>query len=220
MINWQNWKQAKPLLWMLAIPGLGIIYTISNRAGMHVFSLSTRLDDMTPFVPAFVLPYSLWYPFLAVVLIGLFRKDPRLYFRTLAALCMGMVTSYIVYVFFQTTVVRPEVPQSPYWSSALLNFVYANDMPYNCFPSIHVLTSYLMIKACRPFGLAARGMIALTGTAIIVSTVLIKQHVIVDVAGGILLAEIVYVAADWVLRQTLDRSKARAADSYALSEDR
>ncbi|MBB6669261.1 phosphatase PAP2 family protein [Cohnella nanjingensis] len=219
-MNLQFWKQARPLLWMLAIPALGVIYTLSNRAGLNVYSLATTMDDKTPFVPAFVLPYSLWYPFLAAVLIGLFRKDPRLYFRTLSALCLGLVTCYVIYFVFQTTVSRPEVPPGPGWSSALLRFVYANDMPYNCFPSIHVLTSYLMIKSFRPFGRWARCLILLVGTAIIVSTVMIKQHVIADVAAGILLAEIVYLIADWALRQTLFRSQGDAREGYALSEDR
>ncbi|MEK3877890.1 hypothetical protein [Paenibacillus sp. FSL M7-0420] len=52
------------LLWLAAIPSLNIFYGILNRPGDHVSSLAVALDSMIPFVPAFIIPYILWYPFI------------------------------------------------------------------------------------------------------------------------------------------------------------
>ncbi|WFR64657.1 phosphatase PAP2 family protein [Paenibacillus amylolyticus] len=74
----------------------------------------------------------------------------------------------------------------------MVDYIYRNDQPYNCFPSIHVLTSYLILRGTRLFGRAIWAMTSTFSILIIVSTVLVKQHVIVDIAGGILVGELSY----------------------------
>jgi len=190
----------KPLLWLLAIPVLNIFYGILNHPRENVYLLSTALDDRTPFIPAFVVPYVIWYPFIFAVLIGLLRKDRNAYYRSLLALCLGLVSCYIVYLLFQTTVPRPDMSLYTGLFADMLNVVYATDMPYNCFPSIHVMTSYLTILAGRSFGPRGRWTIGIVGTAIILSTLFIKQHVIADVIAGIAVAHVVHAAAAQLLR--------------------
>jgi membrane-associated phospholipid phosphatase len=186
-----------PLLWMFCIPVLNVFYGILNREGAQVRSLMTGLDAVTPFVPAFVVPYLVWYPFMIGMFVFLFMKSRAVYYRALVQLCIGLIVCYITYFFYQTTVSRPLITEDVpfYW---LLHFVYSNDQPFNCFPSIHVLTTYVILKHTFQYldvkRYARLGIFAI-GWAIIVSTVFVKQHVVLDIAGAIMVVELMFYLA-------------------------
>jgi len=76
------------------------------------------------------------------------------------------------------------------WS---LQFIYHFDRPYNCFPSLHVGYAVLAALTCyrihRGWGIAALVYAALIG----ISTLYTKQHYIVDVVAGALLAYVAYL---------------------------
>ncbi|NBD26969.1 phosphatase PAP2 family protein [Paenibacillus glycinis] len=180
-----------PVLWMLLIPFLNLFYVLLNRPSAQVHHLATAFDKALPVIPAFVLPYVLWYPFIGATLIGMLGKNARQYYRTLGALCLGLVACYLVYYGFQTTVERPAVNGTGLFPS-LMRWVYANDEPFNCFPSIHVLTSYLMFRGAVAFRAPLRIGIRAMAVLIMMSTLFMKQHVVADVGAGILTAELMY----------------------------
>ncbi|NMI05004.1 phosphatase PAP2 family protein [Paenibacillus sp. SZ31] len=180
------------LLWLAAVPILNIFYGVLNRPGDHVYSLATPLDSMIPFVPAFIIPYVLWYPFISGALIALAFKDKRTYFQTLIALCSGLVISYIFFALFQTAIERPNIQSEKGFLFTMVDYIYRNDQPYNCFPSIHVLTSYLILRGTRVFGRAIWAMTSTLSVLIMMSTILVKQHVVVDIAGGIFVGELCF----------------------------
>ncbi|SFJ15447.1 PAP2 superfamily protein [Paenibacillus sp. UNC496MF] len=201
-----------PLLWMLLLPFLNLFYVLLNRPGEQVHRLATAFDRALPVIPAFSVPYVLWYPFVALTLVGLFLKDRRAYYRTLGALCLGLVICYLVYACFQTTVDRPAVAGDGFFQS-LMRAVYANDAPFNCFPSIHVLTSYLMLRAASSYRPALRVGIRIMAVLIMCSTLFMKQHVIADVAAGIATAELVYFACGRIQRRSRRGNAREGADT-------
>ncbi|WP_341348707.1 inositol phosphorylceramide synthase [Paenibacillus sp. FSL H3-0469] len=195
------------LLWLAAIPSLNIFYGILNRPGVHVYSLATTLDSMIPFIPAFIIPYILWYPFITGALIALAFIDRKSYFQTLTALCCGLVISYIFFSLFQTGINRPDLQGHTSFLYTMVSYVYSNDQPYNCFPSIHVLTSYVILRGTRIFGLAIWVMTSALSILIIVSTVLVKQHVAADIAGGIVVGELCFRVTGQVLHSLSSRTR-------------
>ncbi|TCZ77870.1 hypothetical protein E0485_10260 [Paenibacillus albiflavus] len=196
--NKSKWVKYKPLLWMIAIPALNIIYGILNEHSSEVRMLITPLDRQIPFLPAFIIPYIVWYPFIALTLLFIFLKDVRVYFKTLLALCLGLLVSYVFYYYFQTTVPRPKVGEGGILNY-LVQFIYAHDLPYNCFPSIHVLTSYLMMKGARVLKRWGRLTVQFIGIMIIASTLFVKQHVLADVGMAIIVAECTFLLAKLIL---------------------
>lgn len=183
----------KPLLWILAIPVLNVFYTVLNHGGPHVVDLTTDLDERIPFVPAFIVPYLMWYPYILAMLVLFFVQKRTVYYRTLLTLCLGLIGCYMTYYFYQTGIDRPTVTGGGVipW---LVRLVYM-DNPYNCFPSIHVLTSYLMLKGasgCPKLSRTSRGLIFAASWTIIVSTLFVKQHFLLDIPGAIVLAEVLY----------------------------
>jgi membrane-associated phospholipid phosphatase len=78
----------------------------------------------------------------------------------------------------------------------LMRFLYWVDSPDNLFPSIHCLTSwmcYIGIRGRRNIPLGYRIFSCLMAIAVFISTLTTKQHVLVDVVGGVLLAEGCYM---------------------------
>ncbi|MFD1175142.1 phosphatase PAP2 family protein [Paenibacillus puldeungensis] len=189
-------KAYTPLLWVLVIPVLNLLYAPLNHGKGTVSSLMTDLDKQIPFIPAFIVPYLLWYPFIIIMLIIFCANNKRVYYRTLLTQCLGLISCYLIYVLFQTTVPRPSIPDYGVLYK-LVGFVYNTDEPFNCFPSIHVLTSYLMIKGvslCPHFSKLVRLVVFACSWSIICSTFFVKQHVLLDAAGAIALVEMLWFA--------------------------
>lgn len=187
-------KKHAPLGLMLAFPILGLIYAAVNKPDGVIFSLVTPLDRAMPFIKGFAIPYSVWIFYIYACLIYFYIKDRNVYYLTLGTYVVSALISYAIYSVFQTTVPRPVVTGDDPLSS-LVKFIYSRDQPYNCFPSIHVFSSYLMIKSLIKSGFGNwinRLVIYMFSTLIILSTMFVKQHVILDVVGGIMLAEVVF----------------------------
>jgi len=184
----------RPLLWILLIPLLNICYIVLNHEGARVYNLMTELDAQIPFVPAFIIPYLSWYPFIIMMLIVILANSRRTYYRTLIALCLGLITSYIIYYFYQTTVPRPSITGQGILYS-LVRFTYITDNPFNCFPSIHVLTTYLVWKGalkCSGLSIFMRSFVSFMSVAIVLSTLFVKQHYLLDIAAAIFIAEVLF----------------------------
>ncbi|MED2973888.1 phosphatase PAP2 family protein [Fictibacillus sp. B-59209] len=180
-----------PLLSLGLLPICSLIYDWVNHPGSEVHNLATTVDRNIPFSAVFIIPYLLWTLYIYGILIYFYFKDKKTYFKTLFVYIAGLLVCYTVYSLFQTTVPRPLVAGSSFLES-LVNRVYEMDAPYNCFPSIHCFSSYLLVRVMRkaPFSTTwNRSMITYFSVIIIVSTLMVKQHVILDVFAAFLLAE-------------------------------
>lgn len=207
-------KRFWPLITMLIFPVLGMIYAKVNRPTGRVFSLMTDIDYAIPFVKYFVLPYSIWIFYIYVCLVYFFIKDPRIYFRSLLTYTVCAIICYMIYSVFQTTVPRPTLYGDDVFTK-LMRFVYNRDQPFNCFPSIHCFSSYLMMKALHSSSFKNwknRFFIYGMSSLIILSTLFVKQHAIMDVLSAFLLVEIVYA-----LFTRLDQRVEKPAYSKFLS---
>lgn len=184
--------------WCLLIPLVGLLYRPLNHNNGHVHMLITIIDQNIAFNRFFVVPYLAWYFIIFVALIWFISRDHKLYYSTLISIICGLLISFGLFSIFQTTVPRPVVMGSDLFSQ-LTKLVYRIDSPYNAFPSIHVMTSFIIFLGCnRTRVTARRTSLFFQGTAILVmlSTLFIKQHTLADVAGGLIMGFIMFRAAD------------------------
>ncbi|MBU3179546.1 inositol phosphorylceramide synthase, partial [Clostridium estertheticum] len=95
--------------------------------------------------------------------------------------------------FFQTTIIRPIVTGNDILSKMIL-FTYNSDKPYNCFPSIHVITSYLAVKGINATDAkkSIKIPVNIIGFLIIISTEFVKQHLIMDIFFALFLCIVFY----------------------------
>lgn len=178
----------------LIIPFLNLLYFPLNDLKGSANNLVTALDQYIPFNQYFIIPYFSWYVLLYVMPLWLLFRDRKLYRRVLFSVSLGMLVSYGIFYFFQTTVQRPVIIEGDVFS-VLVSYLYSVDKPYNAFPSIHSLTSFIYFLAgyrIREYNLGVALVIQGLSLAIIASTLLIKQHVILDVMGGVILGGAVY----------------------------
>ena len=156
----------------------------------------TVFDDMIPFCEIFIIPYLLWFPYVIMTVVYfLFRnKNKKEYFQLIFNLMMGMTVFLVVsYIYPNVQHLRPAVfPRSNIFTR-LVAEIYQTDTPTNILPSIHVFNSlavYFAIHHCQALKdrkWLRRGALILS-VLIILSTMFIKQHSVIDVCMGATLA--------------------------------
>lgn len=149
------------------------------------------VDRMIPFVPAMVWPYLFWYVAVAFTFGWLGWRDGEEFKRFSWFIYGGMTSTYLLYLLFPNgEALRPSLSLLSGWDVEALRWVYAHDTPNNVNPSIHVLDTlavWIALSRDRALGprLWFRVLLAVVCVTIIASTVLVKQHSLLDVVGGL-----------------------------------
>lgn len=153
------------------------------------------LDDMIPFVRQFVLVYVLWYPLMLGTTLYLLLKDRRAFLRYARSVVLGLTACMLTFVLLPSgQELRPaEVPGSDL-TARLLRAIYAADTNTNVFPSMHVVGTLAAVIGIFDSRSAPRGVQWGVAALINASTVLIKQHSVLDILGGVVLYWLVYLA--------------------------
>lgn len=98
----------------------------------------------------------------------------------------------VIFVAFPTTLIRPEFDVNTL-SEWMTNLIYTLDSPDNLFPSIHCLESWVCFRGamrCKKVGKVYKVIMLILALLVFASTVMVKQHVFVDIIGAILVVEI------------------------------
>lgn len=165
------------------------------NSGLRHYSAACPLDYRIPFVPFFIVFYLLAYAQWAVGFVMIGRSGRGTCLRLYAGELIAKVIALICFLVFPTVMrLRPDVEslQSGGLWSRLTALVYSLDAPDNLFPSIHCLESWFCFRgALRIKRVPAWYAPAMLVTTLLVfaSTVLVKQHVLLDVAGGVAAVE-------------------------------
>ena len=186
-------KKLLPLLLIGTIPFSNLFYWTLNNAQRGVYDLTTDIDRSLPLIKIFIIPYmTLWF-FLAFCFAYLCFKNRKVYYKIMITLVLCYIVAFITYYFFQTAITRPLVTGNDILSKMII-FTYNSDEPYNCFPSIHVITTYLAIKGINATN-ATKSIkipVSILGFLIIISTEFVKQHVIMDIFFAMFLCDIFF----------------------------
>lgn len=160
---------------------------------MHV-----ALDDYIPFSEYFIIPYMLWFLYVAGTIVYFFFTNKQDYYKLCIFLFTGMTISLLLCTFFPNgTDLRTPVDPSKNFCSYLVSLIHAADTSTNVFPSIHAYNSLgvhfavMNSRKLREHVWIRRGSLVLMA-AICLSTVVLKQHSVVDVAGAFILAYVMY----------------------------
>src|SRR5580704_1632616 len=193
----RGWGLVISLLLIPAILATNLIYESLNHGPYRIF-LETPLDHALPVVPIFSIPYVSLIPYIGLSLVAFLFFRIRVYRSAALTMIVVWFISYAFYFSLQSYVARPAIMGTDPFSG-MIRTIYASDQPYNDFPSLH--TSLSTVIAIHWWRFDRRtGMLAAIWTALIVaSTVLVKQHYLADLAGGLVLAAVTSV---FVMRAT------------------
>lgn len=166
------------------------------RGWVH-YDLTTALDRKIPLVPWTIVIYFGCYVFWAVNYYLCATQDVQERNRFFLADLLAKGVCFVLFLGIPTTNVRPEVVGDGIFDG-LMRFLYAVDAADNLFPSMHCLTSWLCWIGVRQrkemygwYRWVSLGIAIL----VCISTLTTYQHVIADVAAGILIAEVCYLIA-------------------------
>jgi membrane-associated phospholipid phosphatase len=178
-----------------------LVFNFSVYNGVRLFyedrffyDLTSRFDDIIPVVPITILIYLGSYIFWIINYILICKIDKEHCYRFISAELLGKLVCFITYISLPTTNIRPEITQSRiFWD--MLQFLYNVDPANNLFPSIHCLVSWYCfagLRKSKTIPLWYKYVSLIIALMICVSTLTTRQHVIVDVLGGVLLAELTW----------------------------
>ncbi len=179
------------LVFVLLVPFYFLIgeWMPGGRA-VHVPALA--LDRALHVEPAWALVYGSLYLFLIVLPLFVVREREHIR-RTVLAYVAVWTTAYVCFLVYPTIAPRPAAVLGSGFDVWALRLLYAADPVYNCFPSLHVAHSFVSALACyrvhRKVGISA----VFCAAVVAVSTLYARQHYVLDVAAGILLACVAYV---------------------------
>lgn len=184
-------KQNK-LYYLTTFGALGLsalFYFVIKLFVKDYYLIGSSFDNYIPFVPGFIYIYMIWYPFEIVALYNIYKTNIKVYIKTIVALSFSFITSSFFFIVFPTTVNRPVVNSYNNITSFITYITFKADTPaINCFPSNHCILCFIIIFSLlsnKNINSKNKVIGILINILIILSTLLVKQHVIYDVLGSL-----------------------------------
>jgi len=181
----------------------GIIYLtwfcyLEKTVTRHYTVIHMAVDDYIPFAEVFVVPYFLWFVYVAGVVIYFFFHNKNDYYKACAFLFTGMTIFLIVSTLWPNGQhLRPFIMPRNNIFTKMVSLLYLADTPTNLWPSIHVYNSigtHVAIMKSKEFenkrGIQTASFILCV--SIILSTVFLKQHSVFDVLTAFVMATVMY----------------------------
>ena len=187
-----RWVVLYGILYMMAF------YFIEHRHG-KINIIYTTCDSYIPFCEYFIVPYLLWFFYVGATILyfAFLNKSAKEYYRLIWNLGLGMtIFIFISWIYPNGQDLRPRLAGDNVFEQAVM-LLYQADTPTNIFPSIHVFNSVtccialMKNEACRRRRVLSAGIVLLT-VLIIMSTVMLKQHSVIDIAGAFAMSAILY----------------------------
>lgn len=191
-------------------------YLEQRNISYHVIHFG--IDAYIPFCEYFIVPYLLWFGYVALAVLYFGIKDQEEGNKMIAFLIAGMTIFLIVSAVFPNGHhLRPKTFTRDNIFIDMVKKLYIVDTSTNVVPSIHVYNSLaVMIAVWRTKLLQKHKVIKagllLLGVSIICSTVLLKQHSMLDVLVAFILASLVYTVCyreEVAARTSVARAKAK-----------
>jgi membrane-associated phospholipid phosphatase len=160
------------------------------------------LDDAIPFVPQMVIFYQyLFYGMVILTMLYFAFVEYRKGYALGWSLVIINAIAIVIYIIFPVSTqvwrqaILPTLNRSDFFQAEVYS-IYTTDTPFNCFPSLHAAVStisyYSWYRYSKVRPSITTKIVAITAfviaAGVILSTLFIKQHYIVDEIAGILLA--------------------------------
>ncbi len=194
-IFWQKYKHSLMFLYFgIYLPWF---FWLESRADQPYHVIHMGLDDHIPFLEIFIIPYLLWFGYVAVVFAYLFFKNTEEFYRYCIFLFAGMTLFLVISTVYPNGhLLRPAAFERDNIFTQAVQVLYQTDTATNIFPSIHVFNSVAahmaLIHTPQLHGkrwLHIGSFVLMV--SIVLSTVFLKQHSMLDLIAGVGLGFIV-----------------------------
>lgn len=155
----------------------------------NLHDLKIFIDDLIPFYSPSIIIYCLaFFQWIYACYLLCIQKNDSIY-AYVHAIAIGSIIGFVIFIAYPTFIVRPIIETNSFFDR-LTSFIYRADIgTTSAFPSFHCFCSTISFFIARDYANSKIKIINLILSILIyASTVLTKQHVIVDIPSGILLA--------------------------------
>ena len=192
---------------------LAIFFTIEHFITDNYWATQLPIDNYIPFCEYFALFYVTWSPILAAVGVYLIIRDGEGFRRYMWTLMFTFIMSTIICILIPNGQdLRPAVIAHDNIFAKAVLYTYSIDTNTNVFPSVHVLGVMAAVFAIwRTPGLKKWGWRAVTivwAVLVTASTLLIKQHAVIDIVAALVLSAFGYVVVYRIIGRRRDKNKA------------
>lgn len=186
---WESYRHLAPVILYLLFY-LAVFTYVENRPVHNMHLLVSKLDRLIPFCEYFVVPYFLWFFYIAagVLWFALAEKDRSQYWALVTNLGIGMTLFLIVSLVYPNGhTLRPTYLHRDNIFMDMVRFLWTIDTPTNVLPSIHVFNSVAVhiavagsptLREKHPWVVHCSLLLCI---AIIAATMFLKQHTVIDV---------------------------------------
>lgn len=192
-----RWKAGMVLFTVNCITYYGT-RLITTHAMHH--SMKLPIDDWIPFCPFFISVYIVAFVQWGVGFYLIIREGKENCCRLLITDLVVMLCCLFCYLYYPTTIVRPEIEKDGIWGCLTVT-VYRLDRPDNLFPSLHCAFSWICFRGAMHLRKIPKWYLPLTfvfSLLVFASTVFVKQHVVMDMAGAVIVVELgLFLSGIW-----------------------
>ena len=171
---------------------------LEKHVTSNYFVIHSVFDDYIPFIEIFIIPYLLWFVYVSGTVLYFFFTDKQGFYKICTLLITGMTLFLIICTIFPNGLnLRPSTFARDNIFVDLVRFIYRSDTSTNVLPSLHVYNSigcYIAIRnsqKLRQYKWVQNGSLVLT-VSIVLSTMFLKQHSVVDVIAAIVMIYFIY----------------------------
>ena len=192
-----NFKIIGILVFLIVFEAL--IFFVSKLFISSPHIIGSRLDELTPFLPGFIYIYVAWYISLIVIPYYIYYKDKNSFNKYVVTFIISTIICGIIFVVYPNTIKRADITGGGI-TNFIIKIIYYLDYPVNCLPSIHCLYSFLYIFAIfdtkKVTPTYIKIIITVFSISVVLSTLFIKQHVIVDALASLIISTVVWIIVD------------------------
>ena len=183
-----------PPLFVVATNLISSFITRLFTSGGTVYDIATDLDKAIPFLPGFIHIYFLAFVQWAICLVAVMILDDEKSWYYCMGISVANLLSGVVFLIYPTVMgIRPPCEGGDAFTQLVGNFLFsADDPPMNILPSLHCLHSWAcmrMVFAVKRVPGYLKWINAIFTMLVILSVLLVKQHLLIDIPTGILIFE-------------------------------
>ena len=177
------------------------VESIDHGTNFHV--IHTAIDDMIPVVEVFIIPYALWLPYLVAGMIAIAIRTRKISRKTSYMLMAGMTLFIIISLVYPNILeLRAAIPDRQNIFMDMINYLHSIDTPTDVLPSLHVYDAVVVAAGIHLAFPEKKVMLILSDlltVLIVLSTVFIKQHSIIDVIAAFIIFIPVFIVICFVI---------------------
>ena len=187
---------------VIYMPTFFWVESIDHGANFHV--IHTAFDDMIPVIEVFIIPYALWLPYLVAGMIAIAIRTRSISRKTSYMLMAGMTLFIIISLAYPNILeLRADIPERENIFMDMINYLHSIDTPTDVLPSLHVYDA-IVVAAGIHLAFPEKRIVLISSDTltllIVLSTVFIKQHSIIDVIAAFVIFIPVLIITCFVIK--------------------